>query len=115
MNSAVRVRPRGAAEVQPSIRDSSECAALRNPNGQPGPAPPPSSSQSAAAEAQRAVNTAARALKPVSEGPGASQRGETRTPAGLHPPAGRSSGAASGAPAQRASNPVEAPPPRREL
>src|SRR5258705_13676448 len=111
MNSAVRVRLTGAGEDQLSIA-SSLLGASRNPNGQVGRPPPPASSQSATMAAQRAVNSAPSAVKPVKESPRANQRRENRSRACPHSRSRRrSTGSSSGAGGQRPSIHSDGAPP----
>src|SRR5437588_13017325 len=112
MNSAVRVRPMGAAEDQPSMSlfllDS---AKERNRQG-PRP-PPPSSSQRAATPAQRAVKTAASAENPVSETPAANHKRENVSSACAQSRSSRwNGGASAGAGGPSASTPGDRAPPR---
>src|SRR5437763_822508 len=111
MNSAVRLRPIGAAEVQPSI--SGPPRAAGNRNGQRDAAPPPSSSQRATIPAQRAVRTAASAAKPVSETEVANQSLENASSASAQSrESRRNAGSAAGTSGQSSSIHAEGTPRR---
>src|SRR5256885_7195276 len=113
MNSAVRLRPMGAAEVQPSI--SGPPRAAGNRNGQRDAAPPPSSSQRATIPAQRAVRTAASAAKPVSETEVANQSLENASSASAQSrESRRNAGSAAGTSGQSSSIHAEGTPRRSD-